>query len=85
MKRSQENPQYDKGSQERNKDYEILVVPLANTGSKPWTVMIKTFNATIADSTVNCPWWPIDIAGSTVFDLCEPGIDDSQVLLPNVL
>ena len=48
---------------------EVLVVSLADASTKPWTVMVESLNAAIADSTVDSSRWSVDLTGRAVFDL----------------
>jgi hypothetical protein len=44
--------------------------------------MVKPLNAAIADSAVDCSWWPVDVTSDAVFDLGQPCVDDIQVFAP---
>lgn len=65
-----------------HEDNEILIVSFSNACSKPWTVVIKTFNAAITDSAVHSSWGSVDVARRAILDLGQSGIDDVQVLTP---
>ena len=45
-----------------------IIVYQANTLADPWAVMIEFLDTVVANSTVTAPWWPKNLANSTVFE-----------------
>lgn len=76
MNQREDNDLNDENSQERNEDDEVLVVPLADACSQPRTVMIQSFYAAVAYSTMYGSWRSVDLTCLAVLDLGKTTVDD---------
>ena len=74
MNAAQDNSLNNKNTNKTNKNNEILIVALANTSSKPWTVVVQTLNAAIADSAVHSSRRSVDVASWAVLYFGQSGI-----------
>jgi len=64
-----------------DEEKEIFVIPLTNTCSKPWTMMIKSLNTTITDFTMMSSRRPVDSTSMTVLDNCQSALHNHHELL----
>jgi len=53
-----------------NEHNEVLVVSLSDASSKLRAVVIEAFDTTVANSTMDGSWRPVDVASLAVFNFC---------------
>ena len=64
-----------------NEKHEVLVIPLSDTCTQPWAMMIKSLNASSAKATMNGSRWSVDITFITILNPCYPTIQYVEVLI----
>ena len=82
MHNTEDNALDTEGGKKRDEDDEIFVVTFANAGSEPWTMMIQSFDAAMAYSTVYSSWWSVNITGVAVLDFGKLSIYNVKILIP---
>jgi len=79
VNRGKADGRYDQNGYAPNKWDEVFVVALANTGAKPWAVMVEPLNTSIADATVDGSWWSVNITRRAVFDFGKSAANSIEI------